>query len=721
MTYHIKFSAISLCSFVACLVPSEMLAQSEEEQEARQDTIIVTGIRQAYRGDFDPLEIPQSDLIIDAEDIANAGAIDLSQALDLSASVARQNNFGGLWNSFALRGFVGDANLPSNYLVNGFNAGRGFAGPRDLSGIENVEILKGPRAALYGRGEPGGTINLVTKRPKFQTQGKVNLTAGSFDFYRFDGDWTSPVSSDVAVRIVGLFEDAGSFRNHIETNKLGLYPSLVYNINPKTRFLYELEYTNQEIPFDRGVVAVENKLGVIPIETFLGEPGNGPMEANVTGHQFELQTELNENWRSLIGATIRSTSLEGYDTAATLSGSRQFLTRDKQNLSRERRFRKYNAEYSVIRGEVSGELKYGTVLHRIIIGADIDRFENDQLFLRARGGGIQTGETAAVDAVAERLQVINILEPEYGRFDLPDPSPLTDRVETQQSLGIFIQDQISFNDQFDLRIGLRFDDHSQELVNRRPNPDTVTEQSDSQVSPQFGIVYKASELISIYAAYGENFRPLSGGLDPNTAKSIEAGLKFNLLEDTLVGGATIFQVQQENISTLNDQWEPTAIGEAESKGLEFDLTSHMIENTEIRLSFAYVDAKTKNEFNDADFNVTIPAGQRMLNIPKQQLSLQVVRNFERENLPLKIGGGLLHVGERLGQFGDFFNQNIGDFELPSYSIISLFGEYELNSAFTVRADIKNLFDEVHYTNSFASLWVLPGEPQSFRLSAAFHF
>lgn len=721
MTYHIKFSAISLCSFAACLVPSETLAQSEEEQEARQDTIIVTGIRQAYRGDFDPLEIPQSDLIIDAEDIANAGAIDLSHALDLSASVARQNNFGGLWNSFALRGFVGDANLPSNYLVNGFNAGRGFAGPRDLSGIESVEILKGPRAALYGRGEPGGTINLVTKRPKFQTQGKVNLTAGSFDFYRFDGDWTSPVSSDVAVRIVGLFEDAGSFRNHIETNKLGLYPSVVYNINPKTKLLYELEYTNQEIPFDRGVVAVENKLGVIPIETFLGEPGNGPMEANVTGHQFELQTELNENWKSLIGATIRSTSLEGYDTAATLSGSRQFLTRDKQNLSRERRFRKYDAEYSVIRGEVSGELRYGTVLHRIIIGADIDRFENDQLFLRARGGGIQTGETAAVDAVAERLQIINILEPEYGRFDLPDPSPLTDRVETQQSLGIFIQDQISFNDQFDLRIGLRFDDHSQELVNRRPNPDTVTEQSDSQVSPQFGIVYKASELISIYAAYGENFRPLSGGLDPNTAKSIEAGLKFNLLEDTLVGGATIFQVQQENISTLNDQWEPTAIGEAESKGLEFDLTSYMIENTEIRLSFAYVDAKTKNEFNDADFNVTIPAGQRMLNIPKQQLSLQVVRKFERENLPLKIGGGLLHVGERLGQFGDFFNQNIGDFELPSYSIISLFGEYELNSAFTVRADIKNLFDEVHYTNSFASLWVLPGEPQSIRLSAAFHF
>ena len=61
----------------------------------------------------------------------------------------RQNNFGGLWNSFSVRGFSGDINLPSGFLVNGFNAGRGFAGPRDIVGIESVEVLKGPRSALF--------------------------------------------------------------------------------------------------------------------------------------------------------------------------------------------------------------------------------------------------------------------------------------------------------------------------------------------------------------------------------------------------------------------------------------------------------------------------------------------------------------------------------------------------------------------------------------------
>ncbi len=720
MPHQSKFLAISLCSLSFSFIPSLSFAQQQEE-EARQETVIVTGIRQAYQGDFESLETPQSNFIIDAEAIANAGALELNQALDLAASVARQNNFGGLWNSFALRGFVGDANLPSNYLVNGFNAGKGFAGPRDLSGIESVEVLKGPRAALYGRGEPGGTINLVTKRPKFNTEGTIKIAAGSFDFYRFDGDWTAPISEDAAIRLVGFSEDSGSFRDHVETNKLGLYPSIVFNVNPNTRFLYEIEYTKQEIPFDRGVVAIDNKLGVVPISRFLGEPGNGPMEAEVFGHQFELQTELNDNWSGLIGATLRSTSLEGYDTAATLSGGRQFLLRDDMNLSRERRFRKYDAEYSVVRGEISGELQFGTIRHRIIVGADIDRFENDQVFLRARGSGIKAGETATNNAVAERLQVINISKPIYGRFDLPNPSPLTDRVETQESLGIFVQDQISFTDQFDLRIGLRFDDFSQKLVNRRADPVSTSKQSDSQISPQFGVVYKSSEFVSIYGAYGENFRPLSGGLDPNTAKSLEAGVKFQLFDETLTGGAAVFQVQQGNISTLDANWNPTAIGEAESQGLEFDLTSQMFENAELRLSFAFVDAKTKNAFNDADFNTAIPAGQRMLNIPKQQLNLQFVRNFEEENLPLKVGGGLLHVGERLGQFGDFFSQNLGDFNLPSYTIINFFAEYEINRVVTIRADIKNLFDEEHYTNSFASLWVLPGEPQSFRLSTGFRF
>ncbi|TMO92777.1 TonB-dependent siderophore receptor, partial [Pseudoalteromonas sp. S3178] len=94
---------------------------------------------------------PEAILELDADLIENTGLTGLTQVLDLSASVSRQNSLGGLWDSFAIRGFFGDENVPSGYLVNGFNAGRGFSGPRDASGIERVEILKGPKAALFGR------------------------------------------------------------------------------------------------------------------------------------------------------------------------------------------------------------------------------------------------------------------------------------------------------------------------------------------------------------------------------------------------------------------------------------------------------------------------------------------------------------------------------------------------------------------------------------------
>ena len=125
-----------LCSSSFVLLGSNtILAQTNETGSIVLDSYEIIGTRQAYQGEFTPLETPQSELKIDAKTLEYAGALDLNRALDLSASVARQNNFGGLWNSFAIRGFVGDENLPSNYLVNGFNAGRGFGGPRDLSGL----------------------------------------------------------------------------------------------------------------------------------------------------------------------------------------------------------------------------------------------------------------------------------------------------------------------------------------------------------------------------------------------------------------------------------------------------------------------------------------------------------------------------------------------------------------------------------------------------------
>lgn len=696
------------------LMPAPVPAQSAADTEPALESVLVLGTRQAYRGQFETLETPQADLRIDAAMLLQAGALNLDQALDLSASVARQNNFGGLWNAFALRGFVGDENLPSNFLVNGFNAGRGFGGPRDLSGIESVEVLKGPRAALYGRGEPGGTVNLVTKRPTFETGGTLRLSAGRFDTYRGDVDYNTPLSDTVAVRLVGFYEDAQSFRDTIETQRYGASPSIAWQIGERSELVYELEYSRQDIPFDRGVIAIGDQLGRIPRSRFLGEPGDGPLEAEVTGHQLEFQHDLNDTWSARLGFNHRDTSLQGFSTEAELAGSRQLLYVDGQTLTRQRRFRAYDARYQVLRGELSGSFSTGGITHRIIIGADADEFENDQLFLRARAPSLASNPSL------EALQAINVFDPVYGQYALPTPGPLTDRVETQEATGIYLQDQISLNERLDVRFGGRFDDYQQRLVNRASG--SASTLKETRFSPQLGVVLQATDSLSLYASYGENFRPLSGsdalgnGFDPNQSTSMEAGVKWLALDGALETTFTVFRVKQENILVVDDPSAFTlaAVGEARSQGVELDVRGEIGTGTSLWASYAYVDAQTSNAFNDPNFGRLIPSGSRLLNVPEHTLSLQLAQRLQLAGRNLQVGGGLLYVGERLGYFGT-------DFELPDYTLVRAFVAYDLSEAIEVRAEIDNLFDEEYYSNSFSELWVQPGIPLSWRLSAEFRF
>ncbi|MDJ0655380.1 MAG: TonB-dependent siderophore receptor [Xanthomonadales bacterium] len=681
----------------AILGSTPVNAQTETDETI--DEILVLGTRQAYQGDFDALETPQAELRIDAETLQNAGAIDLVQALDLSASVARQNNFGGLWNSFAIRGFVGDENLPSNYLVNGFNAGRGFGGARDLSGIESVEVLKGPRAALFGRGEPGGTVNLVTKRPTFETAGEILISAGSWSTNRIDFDYTTPLSDNVAIRLVGAYEDAESFRDTIETDKLLFSPSLAWRIGDRSQLTYEIEYSDQETPFDRGVIAINDELGLIPEDRFLGEPSYGPIDTDVLGHQLEFRHAFNDDWSAMLGFNYRDTSLDG------LASENGFGAPDADgNFGRFSRDRDYDATYQVFRAELSGAFETGNLTHRVIVGVDVDEFKNDQVAFRDRSTD----------------QSINIFNPVYGNYP-PETLALAsqiDRVETQEAVGFYIQDQISVTEKLDIRIGARFDDYEQELVNRRSN--RTSNYSETQVSPQFGLVYKATDALSFYAAYGENFRPLSGatdenGLDPNIAESTEVGVKFALNDGALVGNLAIFDLEHSNIATFDANFEPTAIGEASSQGFEFDLTGQLTDSLSLWMSYAYVDAQTENDFTDFISFGFIPAGSDLLNVAENQFSLQLAQQTELAGRDLTLIGGLTYVDDRSGEFGD------PTFRLPSYTTVRIAGDYEISDSLDIRLEVHNLFDEEYYTNSYADVWVQPGTPRSYRVSANFRF
>jgi iron complex outermembrane receptor protein len=681
------------------------LAQTSVEE------VVVTGQRQAYRGDFTLRETPQAIMVLDAEILEDAGVTRLADALDLSASLARQNNFGGLWDNYAIRGFAGDENLPSGYLVNGFNAGRGFGGPRDLSGIERIEILRGPNAALLGRGEPGGTINLITKKPEFEVEGAVNASIGSFDTYRVDGDWTGPLNDVFAVRLNGYYENAGSFRDTLESTRYGVMPSALWRVGENTSLSYELERTRQEIPFDRGVVAINNRLGAVPVGRFLGEPGDGPLQADATGHQLQLQHEFSDDWSLLLGAGYRETDLEGFSTEAELAGSRQRLLTDGQTLSRQRRFRDYEATHTVFRGELSGRFSTGQFEHRILIGVDKDTFENSQLFLRIRPG-------SAAGQTPQSGNQINIFNPVYGQFPLPTPGPQTNRLDELGAWGFYVQDQVRLTDRLQVRLGARYDDFTNESLNRATGARSSV--SDDKVSPQIGLVFDATDALTLYAAYGQGFRQNSGAdfagrpFEPEESESAEIGARFDIagLQATLA----LFSMTKTNILTADpvNAGFSIAIGEARSQGVEVDLAGELPGGVNVWLSYAYVDAQAANDVLDFNFALTIRSGDRLINVPEHTLSLTASKGFELGGRDLELGGSLLYVGERLGETATTF-------ELPSYTTLRLFGSYALTDALEIAAEVNNLADEEYYTNSFSRLWVAPGAPRNATVTLRYRF
>lgn len=701
------FLASALLS--ALSVPFQALAAPETNE-----TIVVTAHRQAYRADI-PLKLtPQSIDSLYAATLEDVGIARLSDALDLSASMARQNNFGGLWDSFAVRGFAGDENLPSGYLVNGFNAGRGFGGPRDIVGIERIEILKGPTAAVFGRGEPGGSINLVTKKPKFEAEGALGLSVGSFDKVRIDGDWTGPLGDRLAVRLTGFYDQGGSFRDTLDTNRSGIFPSAQWRITSRTSLTYEGEITRQDIPFDRGVVSLNNRLDVVPYSRFLGEPGDGPLHAAATGHQLQLQHDFKDDWSLLVGMGYRTTDLEGFSTEAELATARQRFFVDGQTLSRQRRFRDYAAEHTVYRAEIIGRLKTGAIEHRLLMGFDYDHFSNSQLFLRYRPPSVAGNPSPAAG------NVINIFNPVYGQFPLPTPGPLTNRLDEQEAWGFYVQDQIKLSARWHIRLGGRYDDFSSYGLNRANN--TATSSSDNKFSPQVGLVFEASDAFTLYGSYGQGFRANAGSdfvgkaFAPEESESFELGSKITLLDGDLEATIAAFSMTKTNIITADpiNAGFSLAIGEAESRGLEVDVTAKLPGELDLRLSHAFVEARVSKNGLDPNFASLIKKGDRLINVPEQTLSALISKAYDIGGRALDVGGGLLYVGERLGETATTF-------ELPAYTTLRLFATYDLSDQLELSAQVSNLADTRYYTNSFGRLWVAPGGPRNVTVSLRYSF
>ena len=467
---------------------------------------------------------------------------------------------------------------------------------------------------------------------------------------------------------------------------------------------------DQEAPFDRGIPVLNYEFGAVPIENFYGEPNDGPMQIEALGHQLTIQNRINSDWNLLVGLNYRESTFEGYSTDIELSAGRQLLYTDGETVSRQRRYRNYEADDLSGRFEFSGTVEAAGLTHHILFGADAYDYQLDQIQQRWRTAW-RTGDTT---------YSVDLQNPVYGQ-ELPETSPMWDNREEQSAYGLYFQDQIDLTESWKLLGGIRFDDFEQTFYTYLT--DTVAEQSQTALSPRVGLVYEMSPLYTFYASYSEGFRPNSGAdingmaFEPEESKSYETGMKFSNEDESFSGTVALFRAEKTNVLTADpvNSGYSAALGAAESQGVEIDINAFIGADTTLTLAYAYVDAETSNDIINFDWGVEIPAGSQLINIPKNKANLTAMHFLNVAGHDAKIGASVTYVSDRLGETID------PDYVLPAYTTVKLFGSISFSEQLSVNADIDNLFDKEYYASSYSALWTQPGPPRTARISVNYAF
>ena len=635
-------------------------------------------------------ELPQSVRVMSRQTLDDLGATRLDDVLDYVGGVSRQNNFGGLWDNVAIRGLPGNENTGMATLLNGFSSNRGFNAPRDLAGVERIEFLKGPAAALYGSSEPGGTLNIVSKKPLWKAAHSVEAYAGSHGLSRAALDTTGPISDNLAYRLNVAVEDKGSFRDQVSAQRQVVAPAFTWKLSPNTVLEYTSEYLRHATPLDRGVVAVNNQLGAVPVSRFLGEPADGDVTATNQTHQLVLSHEWNADWRSRTGLSYRETGLKGYSTEASA------LQADGRTLRRQRRYRDFQSDDVALQAELQGTVRAGGLEQEVLVGVESYRFHMDSLMLRANPS-------------ASAPYAIDIFNPVYGQTQ-PTPGRNTDTYEKQRNTALYVQDTVKLGEQWRVMAGLRADNYDQSLQNRITT--TTTTQSPSAVSPRLGVSWLPSAGWTVYANAGKSFRPNTGSdaagnaFDPEKARAFELGAKWESADQRLGATAALFDITKRNVLTSDpvNSGYSVAAGEVRSRGLELDVAGRLTANWRLNASLVFNDVEITRDN-------TLEVGGRLLNVPKVNGSvLAVYEDALANGQRYGVGGGVTYMGKRLGQARTQAEANAGTaaFDLPSYTTAKLLAYWRLSPTINLTLDVDNLFDKVHYTSSYSRVWVTPG-------------
>ena len=683
-------------------------------QQEEADIITVTapdyvplGAEEANKAGMPLIETPQSVSLISRDQIDLLDWSNLSQTVRYVAGVTGENYGPDMrvdW--LTMRGFEPVQFIDGTRASIGSIANTGL----DLYSAEEVRILRGPSAALYGLTPPGGLVDIVSRRPRDEFGGELGVELGNQDHWQINGDVTGALSDTVSARLTGLYRESGTQTRGVDTDRTFIAPALRWDVTPSTSLTLLAYYQDDSILGDgmgffpsQGTLT-GNPNGTIPVDTNLGETSYNRFEREHYGvgyafeHDFDngvtltqdlKYTDVESVQRGIGGNGFVDSDFDGTpDDYRTVSRYSFSFDEDVDTLSVDTR--------------LAGTVMASGVEHNLTGGLDWRRFD-------------YVGASAFSFA---GIPTIDIFDPVYG-YDLADLQTVAFDSTEQTQTGLYLVDQARVNN-WTATLAVRHDwvDTEQRL--------TGVETDDNDTSVTAGLSYHFGNGVVPYVSWAQSFQPISGSnrngvaFEPTTGEQVEAGVKY---QPELGAGrrifatAAVYRLVQQNVLTadpLNTGGEAFEVqtGEVEVKGVELELVGRLDE----RLSF-------NAALNWADSEVTASNG------PDLGAELPVVPDFQASALAdytirsgrfAGLGGalGVRYMSESAGNLPTAFTPDV--FTSPSVTLFDGSVHYDLDT-WRLAMSASNLLDKTYVARCYSAANCFYGAPRTVRASVTRRF
>ena len=691
-----------------------------------QEVEIIGRSEQSYKNDYSfaatktatlSKNIPQAISVVTKELLRDQQIYRLSEA---ARNISGVSQFSG-YNDLVMRGFRSGSG--NDRLLNGLRAGFGFWNQPLTPHLERIEVIKGPASALFANTSPGGTVNMVTKKPLEIKKQSLSFSTGSFNTYRATADFTGPMNEDQSLlyRLNLGYEDAKSFRTLQFNETYLIAPSISFIPNEKTRVNVDLVYSYNRTRLDRGqpIFNQSEDLTSTPIEFSLSQPSD---YMNLT--DFYTTFSLNHKFSDNLSFNLSYMKFKYYEDLEEHRTSNAFLPDDPTILQMGYIRRQQEQYTNSLTSYFVAKAETGPVEHQMLLGFDYIQIDDNRTQMGARGNEffIVDGDTTAGGGV-ENFDLEN---PTYTIERNPDAytanwisQPWQEDPTRTYTYGLYLQDQMKIGDRLQVLLGLR----QEFYTNRLNTADGGFEYIDQNtLLPRAGVVFSITDQVNAYGTYTQGFEPqdasilqdpdmYGGPFDPLTSRMIEGGIKADLFGNRLLASLAVYQITQNNILVnANSPANPNLLeqrGEERSRGFEVDMSGSISRDLSINANYAFNIAEI-TESDDEDL-----IGNIKENAPRHQGGIWT-KYTRSEGIfdGIGISAGANFITER-----NTFEQSL---QLPAYTIFNAAIQYKIDR-FKMMININNVFDKTYWEGGYSYARLYPGEPRHFLANISYTF